>query len=350
MYYNKRMKKKDARSLSAETQEDIRIKAIQAVLAGSKQVEVAKMFGVTRQAVGKWYKKYKEEGFKLLKAKKQGKPKSEGKLKPWQCAQIAKIVIDRNPEQLKLPFSLWTREAVANLIKNKFGITLSRWTVGRYLKKWGFTPQKPLKKAYEQDSKTVDKWLKENYPTIKEKARKEKATIYWGYEMGLQSEHIRGRSYGKQGQTPVIRTTGKRLRCNVISAITNQGKLSFNVFKVKFNSKVFIDFLKRLIKNQKHKIFLIVDNLSSHKSDEVKIWIEANKTKIELFFLPTYSPELNPDELTNQVVKANVFKKERPKDNDHLILLTRKSFWSLQHTPKKIVNFFKKPCVNYAKA
>ncbi|MEW6171212.1 MAG: IS630 family transposase [Candidatus Omnitrophota bacterium] len=344
------MKKKDSRSLSTQAQEAIRIKAIQAVLAGSKQTEVAEMFGVTRQAVGKWYKKYKEEGIKSLKAKKQGKPKSEGKLKPWQCAQIAKIVIDRNPEQLKLPFSLWTREAVAKLIKDNFGIALSRWTVGRYLKKWGFTPQKPLKKAYEQNPKAVDKWLKEDYPTIKDRARKDKATIYWGDEMGLQSNHIRGRTYGKKGQTPVITTTAQRLKCNVISAITNHGKLSFKVFKDKFDYKIFIDFLKRLIKNQKHKIFLIIDNYSSHKQEEVKKWVEANKDKIELFFLPTYSPELNPNELTNQVVKANIFKKERPKDNNHLILLARKSFCSLQHTPNKVVNFFKKPCVAYAKA
>lgn len=342
------MKTIDARSLSPETQENIRINAVKAVHNGMKQVEAANIFGVTRQAIGKWYKAFKENGLKALKAKPQGKPKSQGKLKPWQCAQIAKSVIDHTPDQLKLPFTLWTREAVTTLIKKRFGISLSKWTVGRYLKKWGFTPQKPLKKAYEQNPVTVEKWLKEEYPSIKERAVKEKAIIYWSDEMGLYSEHIGGRTYGKRGETPVINMTGKRFKCNTISALTNQGKLFFMVFKDRFNWKVFVKFIKRLIKSNTNKIFLIIDNYSVHKCKDIKKFVDEHKEEIELFFLPTYSPDLNPTELVNHDVKANVFKKERPNNQYNLVKLARNYLSHIQHSPQKIINYFKKPCVQYA--
>ena len=148
------MKTRDARSLPAVAQEDLRYKAVKAVLDGKKQVEVAKLFDVTRHAVGKWVKAHHEGGTKALKAKPKGRPKG-GSLLPWQAAQIAKTILDSHPEQLKLPFYLWTREAVAQLIERRFGIRLSIWTVGRYLGRWGFTPQKPVRRAFEKNPEQV---------------------------------------------------------------------------------------------------------------------------------------------------------------------------------------------------
>ena len=210
--YNTSMKTKDARSLPAVAQEDLRRKAVKAVLNNKKQVEVAEVLSVTRQAIGKWLKAYREGGSKALKKKKQGRPKG-GSLLPWQSAQIAKSVVHRCPDQLKLPFYLWTREAVSELIERRFGIVLSVWTVGRYLTRWGFTPQKPLRRAFEKDPEAVRRWLEEEYPGIKKKAKEEKAEIYWGDEMGLRSDHTVGRSYGRRGQTPVIPGTGVRFGC-----------------------------------------------------------------------------------------------------------------------------------------
>ena len=230
------MKIRDARSLPAVAQEDIRIKSVKAVLDGKKQVDVAKMFGVTRQAVGKWVKVYRVDGAKSLKAKKQGRPKG-GSLLPWQAAQIVRTILDRPPEQLKLPFYLWTREAVANLITKRFGIELSIWTVGRYLSRWGFTPQKPVRRAFEKNPEQVRHWLEVEYPKIRKRAKRENAEIYWGDEMGLRSDHTVGRSYGRRGQTPVIPGSGRRFGCNMISAITNRGRLNFMVFKKRFRSR-----------------------------------------------------------------------------------------------------------------
>lgn len=267
------MKTQDARSLPTVAQEDLRRKAVKTVLDGMKQVEVARLLGVTRQAVGKWMKAYREGGAKALKAKQKGRPKG-GSLLPWQAAQIAKALVDRNPDQLKLPFYLWTREAVAQLIERRFGIRLSIWTVGRYLARWGFTPQKPMRRAFEQKPEEVRRWLKEEYPEIRKQAKREKAEICWGDEMGLRSDHAVGRSYGRRGQTPIIPGTGQRFGCNMISSITNRGRLNFMVFKKRFRSDVLTEFLRRLVRQSNRKVFLIVDSHPVHRSRKIKKWLE----------------------------------------------------------------------------
>ncbi|MCB9024893.1 MAG: IS630 family transposase [Bdellovibrionaceae bacterium] len=341
----------DARSLDPKSQERIRYQAIEALKAGYTQVEVAEMYGVTRQAVYNWNCAYKESGKKSLRAKPQGRPKEEGKLKGWQCAQIVRIIQDKTPDQLKFDFVLWTREAVQELIKDKYGIEYSKWTVGRLLKKWGFTPQKPVRRAYEQNDVAVIDWLKSEYPKIRQKARKSSAEIHWGDETGLRSDASVAKTYGRKGVTPIVKLSGKRFSCNVISSITNQGRLSFKVFDGKFNADVFIDFMKRLIKSSRRKIFLIVDRHPVHyRSKQVKSWISKNKKAIELFFLPPYSPELNPNELLNNDLKRNTVRKKRASNKDELIKTVRSHLRSRQKTPYKIKNLFEKTEVSYAKA
>jgi len=341
------MKKKDARSLSCEAQEALRVRAVKAVLNGRTQLEVTELFGISRQSLSKWLKAYKTDGFKALKRKSQGRPKG-GILKPWQAAQIVKVLKDRHPDQLKLPFYLWTREAVCQLIERRFGIKLSVWTVGRYLKHWGFTPQKPLRRAYEQNDKAIQQWLQEKYPSLRRQAKQEKAMIYWGDEMGLRSDDTVGRSYGQVGKTPVIPGTGQRFGCSTISAITNQGQLNFMVFKGSFNNHVFLNYLKRLIKQAKQKVFLIVDRHPVHRASKVKTWVEKNSNKIRIFYLPSYSPELNPDEMLNQDVKSNALGKRRPRDQNELIKDVRSYLFSRQRQPQIIKNYFKEQYVKYA--
>jgi transposase len=341
------MEIKDARSLPAIAQEDLRQKAIKAVLDGKKQVEVAKILGVTRQAVGKWVSLFRGGGDKSLKAKRKGRPKGH-KLIPWQAAQIVKTITDRHPEQLKLPFYLWTREAVAQLIEQKFSIKVSIWTVGRYLANWGFTPQKPVRRAYEQDPEAVQSWLDKDYPMLQKQAKQEKALIYWGDEMGLRSDDVVGRSYGRRGQTPVIPGTGQRFGCNMISAINNRGQLNFMVFKTRFDFKVFIQFLKRMVRQIKRKVFLIVDGHPVHHATKVHSWIEAHSKQIRLFFLPGYSPELNPDEMLNQDVKSNAVGRRRAKNQHELVANTRSYLRSRQRQPELVKNYFHEEHVRYA--
>jgi len=341
------MKRNDARSLPPAAQEDIRRKAVRAVREGRTQVEVARLFGVTRQAVGKWVKADREGGSGQLKARKRGRPKGRS-LQAWQAAQTVRAVVNRRPEQLKLPFYLWTREGVAQLIRERFDISLSVWTVGRYLRDWGLTPQKPVRRAFEQNPKAVRRWLEEEYPAIRRAARRQKAEIYWGDEMGMRSDHQSGTTYGRKGQTPVTSGTGQRFRCNMISAITNRGKLYFMVYRHGFSAPVFIDFLNRLIRQVKRKIFLIIDGHPAHRSRKVKTWGKKHSKRIRMFLLPGYSPELNPDEVLNQDVKSNAVGRKRPRDREELIRNVRGYLRSRQKRPSLVKRYFQEERVCYA--
>jgi transposase len=341
------MEKIDARSISASAQEHLRRMAVKAVMEEGKQKEVAKMLGVTRHTICRWVKAYRDQGPEALQARQKGRPKG-GKLLPWQAAQIAKAVIDHHPEQLKLPFYLWTREAVALLMKRRFGIKLSFWTVGRYLKRWGFTPQKPARRAWEQNPDQVRQWLQKEYPGIRRQAQKDKAQIYWGDEMGLRSDHAVGRSYGLKGQTPVILATGQRFGCNMISAITNQGRLNFMVFRERFTARVFLEFLRRLLRQSDRRVYLIIDRHPVHRSRKVQNWVKENEERLRLFFLPSYSPEINPDELLNQDVKSNALGRQRPANQTELMGKVRSYLRSRQGKPDIVANYFQGKHVRYA--
>jgi len=340
---------RDARTLPSIAQEDLRRKVLRAILEGKKQMEAAQIFGVTRQAVGKWVKKYREGGARALRARKRGRP-SKSSLLPWQAAQIAKAVVHRYPEQLRLPFYLWTREAVAELIERNFEIRLSRWTVGRYLAQWGFTPQKPMRKAFEQDPEQVRRWLEEKYPEIRKLAKLKKAEIYWGDEMGVRSDHACGRSYGRRGETPVIPGTGQRFGCNMVSAITNRGRLYFKIFKRRFRAEVLMEFLRRLVRQVPRYIFLIIDQHPVHVAAKVKKWFKKNEKRIQVFYLPSYSPDLNPDEKLNQDVKSNAVGRRRPHDQNQMMRNVRSYLYSRQRRPHVVKKYFEADSVRYAAA
>lgn len=337
----------DARSLPAVAQETLRCKAVKAILAGRKQKEIAKLFDVTEQAICKWMKRYRQGGAKKLKACKRGRPNG-GKLLPRQAAQIVHIIINRYPEQVRLPFYLWIRQAVVMLIEKKFGIRLSLWTIGRYLKRWGFTPQKPVRRAFEQNPKEIKRWLKNEYPAIRKKARGEKAEIHWCDEMGLRSDHTAGRSYGLRGHTPVVLGTGQRFGCNMISSITNRGKLRFMVFQKHFTTSVFLMFLKRLIRQMERNVFLIVDRHPAHRARKVKVWLTTHAKHIKLFYLPPYSPELNPDEMLNHDVKNNAVGRRRPRTHKEMIRNVRKHLYACQRKPERVKRYFQEKHVQYA--
>lgn len=341
---------KDSRSLDQAAQEVIRIRGVQALIDGQTQEQVAKNSGVTRQAVGKWWSRYKQGGIRAL-GKKSRRPKSAdepGDLLGWQCASIVRTVVKKTPDQLNFGFMLWTRDAVAQLIEERFKVRLSKWTVGRYLKRWGMSPQKPVKKAYEQQPEVVKNWLDKEYPRIARKALREGAEIHWGDEMGVRSDDQIGRTYGKIGQTPVVKVAGKRFTCQMISTVTNLGTLRFMVFSGKFNADVCITFLKRLIIGSDRKIFLILDGHPVHKSKKVKSWIAENSNNISLFVLPAYSPELNPDELLNQDVKTNAVRKKRAANQTELKRNLIGYLRGRQKRPDLVRRYFRHRHVRYA--
>lgn len=333
------MKKQDARFLHPVIQQDIRRKAVDLFLSGISKVDISKQLCVSRRAVYKWVKAYKNLGKDGISSDRRGRPQGT-QLKPWQCAQIVCLIKNYKPDELSMPFFLWTRESVGSLILNKFNIKLSKWTVGRYLAKWGFSSQKPARRAIEQNPEAIKKWIEIEYPAIQKLARKEYATIHWGDEMGLRSDHNVGRTYGLIGKTPVVKRTGNRFSCNMISTITNLGKLSFMIFHENFTSEIFIKFLKRLIQQSSKKVFLIVDRHRAHRSKLVQQWLKKHEKAIRIFYLPSYCPELNPDEFLNHDVKSYLGK-NRVENKAEMIKKLNGHLRMRQKQPNIIQNFIR---------
>jgi transposase len=341
------MTNKDGRHRSASSQETIRLQIVNYLRhkRGSQQI-AATIFGLHIRSVNRIWSRYKSGGSRNIKAQKrgvQGGKKINGK----QSAEVRQLIKDRLPEQLKLSFGLWTREAVQQLIENRYGIVLSRWQVGRYLKSWGYTPQKPIRKAFEQKPEQVKQWLDKEYPAIKKRAAEENAVIYFGDETGMRSDHQAGKSYAPTGQTPVVKSTGQRFSLNMISAISNKGHLQFMVID-RFNGDVFIDFLKRMIRYSREKIFFVTDGHPAHKTKKLKAWIEENKARVEVFFIPPYSPELNAQEYLNQDVKTNVIGKKRPVNKAQMKSNVEDFMYKRKNNKQQVQKYFHVSHVQYA--
>ena len=345
------MEKRDARKISSEAQYELRCRCLRMLRQGMKQVEVASILEVSRTSVVRWWRNYRQEGMNGLKQKTRGRRHGQKRrLDREQERSIQRMLVDKTPDQLKLPFALWTRKAVQEAIAQHYDVKLPIRTVGEYLHRWGFTPQKPVKKSYEQQPERVKKWLDEEYPGIARKAREEGAEILWGDETGISSEDNRGRGYAPKGQTPVVYGPGKRFSASMISAINNQGKMRFMVYEGALRVDTFLKFLRRVIKDTGRKIFIIVDNLRVHHAKKVRKWVEKHKDRIEIFFLPPYSPEHNPDEYMNQDVKAHMRKKPAPRSDRELKKGLRSYMKHLQWKTDKVARFFEHENVNYAKA
>ena len=256
--------------------------------------------------------------------------------------------MDKTPEQLKLAFALWTRDAVRLVIRKKYGLILPLRTISDYLKRWGFTPQRPTKRAYEQNPKAVEQWHETTYPLILARAKKEKAEIHWGDETGIQNDAYHARGFAPKGNPPVVRINVSKSRVNMISSITNQGKVRFMLYRENMASQVLIKFLSRLVKDNERKIYLILDNLRVHHSRKVKAWLDEHKELIELFFLPSYSPELNPDEYLNGDLKKRIRSGVPVRTEKDLKKRTRSFMKTLQRRPQHVQNYFRHPEIAYA--
>jgi len=343
----------DARRLAPEAQEDLRRRVVYAVREdGMGKSRAARTFGVSRQSIDNWLGLVEEHGpVRGLAARKRG-PKPRPRLGEEREREAVRLIRGDCPDQLLLPFALWTREAVAALLAKRFGLSVSRWTAGRYLRRWGLTPQRPARRAYERDPAAVKAWLAEEYPAVRARAKAENALVLWGDEMGLRSDDPVGRTWSPRGKTPVVPASGKRFGCNTISALSNLGRLWFMVFAGRFTSAVFVTFLARLLRAvPDRKLVLIVDSHPAHKSAQVRRWLasEAAAGRMEVVFLPGYSPELNPDELLNQDTKQ-AMKKCRAADQREMIDRVRGHLHRRQKQPQVVRRFFDEEHVRYAAA
>lgn len=340
---------RDFRKLDPAAQAEARRIAVALVKSGKTRIEAAKAVGVNRRFVGEWVAAERAQGPSALQGRKRGRRPGEQKaLTHEEEEKIRKLITDRCPDQLKLPFALWTREAVAVLIERKTTKRLSLKVAGRYLASWGMSPQRPMRRATERDEAAVRRWLREDYPEIAERARDENAEIQWADETGVSNQANYGRSYAPVGETPVIPRPAARFSQSMISSVTNRGKMRFMIYDGALNVAIFLRFLKRLVKGARRKIFLIVDNLRVHRAKAVGAWAKANADKIELFYLPPYAPDCNPDEFLNNDLKQAIARRRTPRTKAALKGEVTSHMRSLQRTPAKVRSFFQAPSVRYA--
>ena len=325
--------------------EEIRVRAVQRVQAGESPETVIKTLGFARACIYNWLARYRAGGWHALRTgQRSGRPK---KINGTQIKWVYKTIRDKDPLQLKFPFALWTRSMIADLIKRQFGIKLSLSSVGRLLKQLGFSCQKPLYRAYQRDPELVKQWKEQIFPQIQKRAKKEGAVIYFQDESGVRSDFHSGTTWALKGRTPIIETTGARFGLNMMAAITPRGQMHFIIVKGTVQADRICAFLKRLMHGHEHKVFLIWDGHPTHKSKKVKACIDTFAGRLEIFLLPSYSPDLNPIEQLWHHTKGNGVGRQVVKGPDQLKTAVINKLRSLQKLPKKIASFFRHPDCAY---
>lgn len=302
-----------------------------------------------QNTVYRWLKGWRVAGAVALKAKKRGRRHAaKRRLDTAQAAEIRQLMTEHGPDQLDLPFALWEREAVRDLVQTRFGVRLALRTVSDYLRRWGFTPQRPIKRALERQDAAIQAWLAEHYPKIAARAKAEGAAICWGDETGISNQPVYGRSSAPQGRAPLLRRPATRRTLSMISAVTNRGTLRFMLDEGALNTALFLAFLQRLVRRAVGKVFLIVDNLKIHKAGKIQAWVAAHQDRIELFFLPADAPEHNPDEFLHRDLERSLGRRPAAKDKAGLESRLRSYLRRLQRQPERVRAFFQAPTTRYA--
>ena len=339
----------DARTLPPAAQAEKRRLAMTMGEAGQSFTAIGAALGVHYMTVSMWWDRYQAGGLDALAVRKRGrKPGTHRRLTARQEQAIRRAITDTTPHQLKLPFALWTRVAIAQLIQRRYGLALPVRTMGHYLQRWGFTAQKPIKRAYEQRPELIAAWLKTEYPRIKRRALAEGAEIHWGDETSLSTSDPRGRGFAPKGRTPVRPLLAQRRSVSFLSTISNIGTRRFMVLKKAIDAPTLMRFFTRLCRDAGKKVFVILDNLNVHKARDVRDWVAAHADAIALFSLPSYAPDLNPDEYLNGDLKLSVARRAPARDRAALLRSATSRLRSLQRRPDRVKKFFHHPRVRYA--
>lgn len=335
----------DGRAYDHHTLQVLRQQAVKAVREGESVKAVAAAFGVNERSVFRWLADYASGGQNALLAKPiPGRP---SKITAGEMRWLAQAVKDNTPLQFKFDFGLWTLSLIRSLIHRQFDKVLSLSTVSRVMRALGFTVQKPLYQAWQQDATLVRRWEAEIYPSIRAEAKRVGATIYFADESGIRSDYHTGTSWAPCGQTPVVKATGSRFSLNMLSAVSPNGEFRFMLQQGTVNAKVFREFLRRLMVGATAPVFLIVDGHPAHKAKLVKAFVDAQAGRLKLFYLPPYSPQLNPDEQVWAHVKREIAKR-LVQDKDELKRLALGALRRIQRLPNLVRSFFRQPECQYA--
>jgi transposase len=341
----------DARELSDEVLEALRLRALHGCELGFTEAEVADLLGVCRETVSRWWAAYADGGLPALPHERTGRPLGSGRLlAAEQADHIQRLLRSHSPEELGLSAPLWNRRAVRDLIRQQCDVALAVRTVGLYLRRWGFTAKRPRRHARDQDPEEVHEWLEETYPAIEARAEREGAEIHWCDEVGVAADQHPGRGYAPEGEPATMGVPDTHIRANQISTITNQGAVRFMTYTRTMNAALYLVFLGRLLRSTTGKVFLIVDRLRAHKTAEVQEWLARHRERIEVFYLPRAAPELNADEYLNNDLKGQVNEAGLP-HNKHEVRSRIQGFMRrLLHLPEHVMSYFQHPSVQYAAA
>jgi len=341
----------DARELSDEVLEALRLRALRGCELGFAEADVADLLGVCRETVSRWWSAYAAGGLEAIPQGRTGRPLGSGRtLADGQAQHLQGLIDAQTPEALGIPSALWTRRAVGELIRREYGLRMPVRTVGEYLRRWGYTPKKPRRKARRQDPVEVREWLGKTYPAIEARAAREGAEIHWGDETGVSANDHPGRGYARVGAAPELPVSGERFRVNMVSAVTNQGKVRFMTYTSTLTAVVFLVFLSQLLKGARKKIFLILDRHPAHEAGAVAEWVQQHEGRIELFWLPRRAPELNPDEYLNNDLKSQVNAEHLPDTQTELESNCQRFMSKLKNLRDHVQSYFQHPKVQYAAA
>lgn len=338
----------DARKLTTDEQYLVRKLAVQRVFDGETPEEVTRSFKLGKKTIYTWLRIARKSGIEALAPKaRSGRNR---KLTPTEEQEVKHWIVGGDPRQHGFDFGLWTRQIVADLLKEKFDIRMSVTSVGDLLHRLNLTPQKPLRRAYERDEAQVQEWIEEVYPRVKKYAKKASAEIFWLDEASIRSDDPLQRTWGEKGKTPVLKTSGQRQSINAISALSNKGGFWYHVYTGKFTADKCVECFKRFLKNRKTRVILIMDGHPVHKSKKVLKYVESLEGQLEIIILPPYAPDLNPDELVwNQMRNIGTSKKPLKK-GESLMNRAIVDLESIKRNKKLVKSFFQEKTVLFAAA
>jgi transposase len=341
----------DARQLSDEVLQALRLRAVRGRELGFTETQLADLLGVARETVSRWWSAYAADGVEALPHERTGRPTGSGRtLSGERAAHLQQTIDAHSPEDAGVAAPLWTRRAVRDLIRQRYGIAMPLRTVGEYLKRWGYTAKRPRRHARDQDPAAVRAWLRQTYPALEARAFREGAEIHWGDETGVAADEHPGCGYARVGQAATAEVPDSHIRVNLISTVTNEGTVRFMTYRSTMTAALFIVFLGRLLRGTERKVFLIVDRLKAHEATEVKTWVAAHRDRIELFYLPRRAPELNADEYLNNDLKGSVNAEGLPHSAGELQERMETFLHKLRMLPERIMNYFQHPSTQYAAA
>ena len=335
----------DGRTLPHNTSEMIRRWAVRRVKAGERPSSVMRSYGLCRTTIYRWLRAVRRGGEKALRARKH--PGPQGKLTPAQKLKVRQWINGKDPRQYGFDFGLWTRQIVAALIAQRFGVKLGVTAVGRLLAELDITPQKPLRRAYERDPVAIARWKRQTFPKLRARAQHRGAKIFFLDEAGVRSDQVLGRTWGLRGQTPEVPTSGKRQSVSAISAVNALGEFWFEIYTERLNATNFIELLSHFMRRRKSPVFLVLDGHPAHIAKSVARYEQSLKGRLELHFLPGYAPELNPDEFVWNHLKRQGVSKKPLLRNESLRQRVDADLRDIQSRPALVRSFFKAPTVAY---